>query len=137
MRITARAAYACSAILELALHYGKAKVQAREIAERTEIPMLFLAQILVQLRHSGLVPSLRGVAGGYLLARDPQAITVLDVVEAVEGKLEPFEKRNLDPVLEELWSGIQGQITESLGAVTFESLVVKKLRARQIPDFQI
>ncbi len=65
MKITARAEYASVAVLELALHFNSGQIQAKEIADRQNIPLKFLEQILIQLRNAGLVKSVRGAAGGY------------------------------------------------------------------------
>jgi Rrf2 family protein len=63
-------------------------VSAREIAERREIPPRFLEQLFVALRRGGVVSAVRGARGGFVLERDPASITVLEVVEALEGSLE-------------------------------------------------
>jgi len=87
VRLTAKSEYGVLAAIELASCYGKGPVSAREIAERRQIPARFLEQLFVALRRANLVTAVRGARGGFALARDPREITVLDVVEALEGPL--------------------------------------------------
>lgn len=87
MLFSARAEYACLAMLELAAQFGDPKpVRLTDIANKHGISSpRFLVQILIQLNKAGLVTSTRGAAGGYHIARAPATITLADVVAAVEG----------------------------------------------------
>lgn len=88
MRISARADYAVRAVLELAVRQdGGDPVKAESIAAEQDIPHKFLEGILGDLRRGGIVDSRRGGGGGYRLARDPAAITVADVIRAVDGPI--------------------------------------------------
>lgn len=89
MRLTARSEYGVLALIDLARRYGDGPVSAREVAERQRIPGKFLEQLFVSLRQAGLVTAVRGARGGFELSRTPAGITVLDVVEALEGPLKP------------------------------------------------
>src|SRR5437763_1529541 len=82
---SAKAEYACIAMLELAARHGDPQpVRLKAIAEAHGIPQRFLVQILLQLKGSGLVVSARGAAGGYLLARSPKFITLADILNVVD-----------------------------------------------------
>src|ERR671935_389435 len=85
MRISAKADYAVRAALELAAAEGPVKGDA--LARAQGIPLKFLENILIDLRHSGLVRSQRGPEGGYWLAKPAAEISVADVIRAVEGPL--------------------------------------------------
>ena len=86
MRVSAKAEYACLAVLELALHQARAEpLRASNIAEANAIPQQFLVQILLQLKGVGWVSSTRGAAGGYRLTVDPASLTLWDVIQAIEG----------------------------------------------------
>lgn len=87
MRLTAKSEYGVLAAIDLACRYGTGPVSAREIAERRGIPPRFLEQLFVSLRRADLVTAVRGAKGGFVLSRDPNEITVLDIVEALEGPL--------------------------------------------------
>lgn len=87
MRLTAKSEYGLLAAIDLACTFGSGPVSAREVAERRNIPPRFLEQLFVALRRAGLVSAVRGARGGFALTREPHMITVLDVVEALEGPL--------------------------------------------------
>src|SRR4051795_790681 len=87
MRISAKVDYAVRALCEIAARHGDAPVKADEIARAQDIPHSFLENILVDLRRAGFVRSLRGQVGGYRMAVAPSAITIADVIRAVEGPL--------------------------------------------------
>jgi Rrf2 family transcriptional regulator, cysteine metabolism repressor len=84
MRLSAKAQYACIAMLELAGSHPEGQlVQVKTIAETHGISQRFLVQILLQLKVHGLVRSIRGAAGGYQLARRPEAISLGDIIHAI------------------------------------------------------
>ena len=86
MKLSAKAEYACLAVLELALRHDRTEpVRLVEIAGPNAIPERFLVQILLQLKGAGYVTSARGAAGGYRLAMEPREISVCDIVQIVEG----------------------------------------------------
>jgi Rrf2 family protein len=89
MRLTARSEYGVLALIDLSVRYGSGPVSAREVSERQGIPLKFLEQLLAALRKAGIVSACRGARGGFALTRDPAAISVLEVVEALEGPLAP------------------------------------------------
>jgi Rrf2 family protein len=87
MRISAKAEYACIAMLELAANYREPQpVRIKAIAEAQGIPQRFLVQILLQLKTAGLVASVRGASGGYQLARAPDSISLADVITAIDDR---------------------------------------------------
>jgi Rrf2 family protein len=88
VRVTTRTRYAIRALYDLAFHRRGKAAQAREIAERQEIPPRYLEQILRDLRRAGIVEARRGPRGGYALARAPETVSLADVVRAVRGPLE-------------------------------------------------
>lgn len=87
MRLTAKSEYGVLAMIELACRFGEGPASAREVAERRGIPARFLEQLFVALRRADLVTAVRGAKGGFVLSKPPAEITVLDVVEALEGPL--------------------------------------------------
>jgi Rrf2 family transcriptional regulator, cysteine metabolism repressor len=89
MRLTARSEYGLLALIDLGVRYGEGPVSAREVSERQGVPAKFLEQLLGALRKAGLVSAVRGARGGFELTREPAQITVLEVVEALEGPLAP------------------------------------------------
>jgi len=85
LSITTKSPYAVRALVELARAGGSAPVPIGELARRREIPVQFLEQLFAALRRAGVVRSQRGVKGGYAFARPPAEITVLEVVELLDG----------------------------------------------------
>lgn len=110
----------------LAKHYdGNTVVKLEDIAQREHISSSFLVQILNELKRSGLVESKRGKAGGYVLARPPAAITLREVVQAVEpGLLASPAPSDGDSgaAVTSIWTGLSGMIAERLESVTLENL---------------
>src|SRR5215510_10070674 len=86
MRVSAKAEYACIAMLELAANVNERQpVRVKAIAEAHGIPQRFLVQILLQLKTAGLVVSVRGASGGYQLARPPDTISLAQVINAIDA----------------------------------------------------
>lgn len=86
MELSCKSEYALLALLELAAHYQSGEpLQIRQIAARQSIPDRYLEQLLASLRRHGLVRSQRGAKGGYLLAREPWQVTLLEIVDCIEG----------------------------------------------------
>lgn len=88
MNISSRCEYACRAVVELARHENsEVPITAVHIAERRGIPEKYLVHILLQLKRAGLVKSVRGAQGGYLLAKSPDEISLLDLVQSIDGPI--------------------------------------------------
>ena len=87
LAITSKSPYAVRALAELARTGSAGPVPIGEIARRREIPVQFLEGLFATLRRAGILQSQRGVKGGYSFARPPSELTVLEVVEALEGRL--------------------------------------------------
>jgi Rrf2 family transcriptional regulator, cysteine metabolism repressor len=85
--ITSKSPYAISALAELGRTGGSAPVPIGELARRRDVPVQFLEQLFAVLRRAGVVASQRGVKGGYRFARDPGEVSVLEIVELLDGPL--------------------------------------------------
>jgi Rrf2 family transcriptional regulator, cysteine metabolism repressor len=85
--ITSKSPYAVQALAELSRSTSEAPVPIGELARRREVPVQFLEQLFSVLRRAGILSSQRGVKGGYRFARDPATVTVLEVVELLDGPL--------------------------------------------------
>ncbi len=88
MKLSTRSRYGLRAMLVLAMHEGTDPVMTKEIAEKQNLPVTYLEQLMLTLRKSGLVNATRGAKGGYVLARDPKAIPLVEIVEVLEGPLD-------------------------------------------------
>ncbi|KOV67868.1 RrF2 family transcriptional regulator [Streptomyces sp. MMG1121] len=135
MRISARADYAVRAVLELAVRQGNGPVKAEEIAAVQDIPHKFLEGILGDLRRAGIVESRRGGGGGYRLARESTAITVADVIRAVDGPIVSVRGERptgltytgtAQPLLP-LWIALRANVRRILEGVTIADLAADTL----------
>ena len=133
MRGSAKAEYACRAVLELTRYHDKVEViHISDIAVRQSIPEKYLVQILLQLQRAGLVRSKRGATGGYSLARTPGDISLGDVIRAMDGALISVESLSGDPdvsdqlsgqhVLKNVWMDVQARLGEIMDGITFEDI---------------
>jgi Rrf2 family protein len=130
MRISAKAEYACVAMLELAANFAEPQpLPIKAIAEAQEIPQNFLVQILLQLKTAGLVVSVRGASGGYQLARPPQSITLADIINAIDDRAAPrsaLAKGRHSPVvgvLLAIWQEVQAEEQRALQRISLAELV--------------
>lgn len=120
MKLSTRCRYAAIALFDMAYHSANSGTQVRQIAERQAIPMRFLEQIFQDLRRAHLVNGKRGRNGGYVLAKDPDEITLLDIVLATDGPFSFAAKQEQGassigpPNIPDLF---WGQIAEEVGTV--------------------
>jgi Rrf2 family protein len=135
VRTTAKADYAVRASVELAAANGL--VTAEQIAQAQEIPLNFLENILRDLRRAGLVESRRGQAGGYVLARPADTISIADVIRAVEGPLanvrgqapETLAYPGAAEKLRDVWVALRANIRAVLEGVTLADVARGELPA--------
>ena len=85
--VSTKSPYAVLALAELAQRAGPEPVPIGELARRRDVPVQFLEQLFATLRRAGIISSQRGVKGGYRFARDPSEVTVLEIVELLDGPL--------------------------------------------------
>lgn len=115
-------------MLELAQHHAIGEpVQVRRIAERHGIPSPFLVQIFQELKRAGLVTSVRGASGGYMLSRTPEDLTLAEILDIVEGSNEPTpcaaSESPLAPVLTEVCHELANARRKLLEAITLADLL--------------
>jgi Rrf2 family protein len=98
MSVSLKCQYGLRALFELGKRKGSGPVRIQEIAAAQVIPSRFLENILNQLRQGGFVDSRRGKAGGFVLARPAEQITILDIIQFLEGPLYTFDCEGIDPI---------------------------------------
>src|SRR6476661_5793690 len=134
MRLSAKADYALRASLELAAA-GEGHVKAEALARAQDIPLRFLEQILLDLKHAGLVASQRGADGGYWLAKQPAEVSLADVIRAVEGPLanvrgmrpEELEYTGSAAALRDVFVALRANIRAVLEDVTLADVAADEL----------
>lgn len=126
MRISSRCEYACRAMLELAQRGGTEEiVTSQVIAVRREIPEKYLVHILLQLKRAGLVQSVRGAQGGYRLVESPDRVSVLDIIEAIDGPVEDQlpGREGTSPEFKPVWRSVSRAIREQLKATSLQRIL--------------
>tara|TARA_B100000674_G_C37128472_1_gene596678 strand:+ start:48 stop:485 length:438 start_codon:yes stop_codon:yes gene_type:complete len=116
MKLSTRCRYAAIALFDMAYHSANTGTQVRQIAERQNIPMRFLEQIFQDLRRAHLVNGKRGRNGGYVLAKEPDQITLLDIVLATDGPF-GFASKQEDAPVANVPNLFWGQIAEEVSTV--------------------
>lgn len=118
MKIPLKLEYACRVMIQLKPSFATGEVRrVEELAERESVSPNYLVQILNDLRNAGLVESRRGKRGGYLLARDPEEVTLADIVAASEGALlqgNGGTEGDSGPATAELWRSVIGGLEQHL-----------------------
>ena len=125
LTITSKSPYAVRALAELARTGSAGPVPIGEIARRREIPVQFLEGLFATLRRAGILQSQRGVKGGYSFARQPEDVTVLDVVEALEGRLGADQSTDTADV----WTEAIDALRLKLKAITIAEVAQREARA--------
>jgi Rrf2 family protein len=124
MNISVKSEYALQAIFDLAAQTGTDPVKIADIANRQKIPQKFLELILAGLKQAGFVVSRRGAEGGYLLARPAAAITVGQVLRAVEGLPQKARRgRDAETPFSNLWQRVDSGISQIIDQTTFAELL--------------
>lgn len=134
MKLSTRSRYGVRFMTALACEYGANSLLLKDIAESEGISGKYLSLIVIPLRAAGLINSLRGAHGGYSLARDPQEITLCDVVEALEGETclvrcvkqpSSCDRAAVCPT-RDVWKVLGDNIRETMKGVTLYELAKKK-----------
>jgi Rrf2 family cysteine metabolism transcriptional repressor len=122
-------------MVQLGRHYGTGPASLAEIAAEEDLPRAYLEQLVVSLRDAGLVTSTRGAHGGYELGRAPEAISMADVLRALEGPIAPMLCATEDPehgvlcdrsarcTVNVLWVRVRDAVTGALDSMTLADLV--------------
>lgn len=134
MKLSTKSRYGVRAMLDLAFHYKYGPVSVGDIAKREDISVHYLEQILNRLKKEGLVKSMRGPKGGYVLSRPPARIKISQIVEVLEGGIAPVNcvsgrkrKRNCERIgkciAKTLWDRLGEKIKNYLDSVTLADLL--------------
>ena len=144
MKLSTRTRYAVRAIIELAQNDQNKPLQLKIIAQRQEISIKYLEQLMAVLRSAGFVRSIRGSKGGYVLAKAPNQIKMNEVLHRLEGAVATVEcvenenccSRSADCAARYLWAQVEQAIENVLRSVTLQDLVEKANEEKKL-DYQI
>ncbi|MCH1627676.1 cysteine metabolism transcriptional regulator CymR [Ferdinandcohnia quinoae] len=123
MKISTKGRYGLTIMIELAKNHGKGPLSLKAIAQTNELSEHYLEQLISPLRNAGLVKSIRGAYGGYVLGDEPSNITSGDIIRVLEGPISPVEVlEDEEPAKRELWIRIRDAVKEVLDNTTLEDL---------------
>lgn len=134
MKLSTKGRYGTRAMLELALHYDKDIVQLKDVAKEQEISARYLEHLFIPLKLAGLIRSIRGAQGGYVLAKSPSQIRLSEILQVLEGSMAPVECVD-DPkfchrasicVTRYIWSELKTAIMNILESTTLQNLVERQ-----------
>jgi len=139
MKLSTRGRYATRALLDLALHHDEEPVLLKDIAQRQEISLSYLEHLITPLIAGGLVRSTRGAKGGISLAKPPEEIKLVEVIQLLEGSIAPVEcvtnpeicPRSASCVTRDVWGEIKRAINGVLQSTTLQDLVERQKMKRQ------
>jgi len=127
VNLSAKSDYAARAVLGSARHYpAGTTVRIEDVAREQDVPIKYIPQILVELKGKGIVRSVRGKEGGYLLGRPPSEITLGDVLRAVHGTMfdtPALRAPKCPPELRRAWEKLHQAIEAAADAITFQRLL--------------
>ncbi len=132
MKLSTKGRYGLKAMFELALHYGEGPIPLKNVAESQGISEHYLEQLIAVLRKNGLVQSVRGSQGGYMLIEAPRKITVGDIIRVLEGEIAPSDcvtedsntcDRENKCVTKLVWIKIRDSINEVIDSITLEDML--------------
>jgi Rrf2 family protein len=131
MKLSTKGRYATRAMIELAMRSEPGPIQLKGVADAQDVSAKYLERLFQMLKQADILRSIRGVHGGYVLAKSPEQITILEIVEAVEGKLSIVDcvinsddcQRSPECVTRNLWSHVNNIMVDFLGTITLADLV--------------
>jgi Rrf2 family iron-sulfur cluster assembly transcriptional regulator len=146
MRLTTKGRFAVTAMIDLAMHSVDGPVTLAGVSERQRISLSYLEQLFGKLRRRGLVESVRGPGGGYSLARPQHAVSIADIIKAVDEPIDATQcggKQNcLDDhrcMTHELWANLNAHIYSYLSSVTLAHMVAQQneRKVRALPERRV
>ncbi|MFC5703781.1 cysteine metabolism transcriptional regulator CymR [Cohnella faecalis] len=127
MKISTKGRYGLTIMMELAAKFGEGPISLKSIAEKNGLSEHYLEQLIAPLRNAGLVKSVRGAYGGYILSKDPETISAGDVIRILEGPISPVDfTEEDDPAKRDLWLRIRDSIAEVLDSTNLADLISYK-----------
>jgi Rrf2 family cysteine metabolism transcriptional repressor len=124
MKLSTKGRYGVTLMIDLGMFFGEGPVSLKSVAERQSLSEHYLEQLIAPLRNAGLVRSIRGAYGGYVLAKEPKDITVGDIIRVLEGPINIVDDADED--LAELWDRVRDAINVVLDGTTLQDLIDKK-----------
>lgn len=132
MKISTKGRYGLTVMIELARNFGDGPRSLKSIAEDKDLSAHYLEQLAAPLRNAGLIRSIRGAYGGYVLVDAPSNISVGDIIRVLEGPITPVEGiEEEEPAQQELWLRIRDVVKEVLDKTSLQHLIDHDDREQQ------
>ncbi|MCM3122530.1 Rrf2 family transcriptional regulator [Mesobacillus sp. AQ2] len=123
MKISTKGRYGLTIMIELAKKFGEGPISLKSIAQTNDLSEHYLEQLVAPLRNAGLVKSIRGAYGGYILGSEPSQISAGDIIRVLEGPISIVEGiEDEEPAKRELWTRIRDAVKDVLDNTTIEDL---------------
>lgn len=145
MKISTKGHYGVQAMFDLAQHFGEGPISLKSVAERQGLSEHYLEQLIAVLRKAGLVKSVRGAQGGYVLAREPADIKVGDIIRVLEGPIAPVEcvsQEDADQCLKaefcitrNVWEKVRISIEDVLDSITLADMCKDAEKAKMNKNY--
>ena len=133
MKLSTKGRYGVKAMFDLAQNYGSGPIPLNTIARRNNISEHYLEQLIAVLRKAGLVKSVRGAQGGYILSKSPETITVGDIIRVLEGPIAPVDCVNEDEpehcenadfcITRNIWAKVRDSVAQVLDSITLKDML--------------
>jgi Rrf2 family protein len=145
MKLSTRGRYGVRLMLDLALHYGDGPVLLKDISRRQGISQKYLWNLANPLKAAGLVKSMRGAHGGFMLAKEPSGVSIKDILQVLEGTLSLVDcvenpsacKRSSDCVARDVWCLASRNFLQTLEDVTLAKMVAGHRGKGALVDYTI
>ncbi len=145
MKISTKGHYGVQAMFDLAQHYGEGPISLKSVAERQGLSEHYLEQLIAVLRKAGLVRSVRGAQGGYILARQPDDIKVGDIIRVLEGPIAPVECVNEEDaeqchkaescITRSVWEKVRNSIEDVLDSISLADMCKDAEKAKMNKNY--
>lgn len=124
MKISTKGRYGLTLMIELARKFGEGPISLKSVAEDKDLSAHYLEQLAAPLRNAGLIRSIRGAYGGYVLAKEPTEITAGDVIRVLEGPITLVEGiEEEEPAQQALWLRVRDVVKDVLDTTTLKDLI--------------
>ncbi|MDK2823148.1 MAG: Rrf2 family transcriptional regulator, cysteine metabolism repressor [Clostridia bacterium] len=140
MKLSTKGRYGVKAMFDLAQNYGSGPIPLNSIAQRNSISEHYLEQLIAVLRKAGLVKSVRGAQGGYILSKSPEAITIGDIIRVLEGPIAPVDcvsEEEPEPcnnaefcVTRSIWARVRDSVADVLDSITLADMLEEEKKRR-------
>lgn len=136
MKLSTKGTYGLRAMIDIAINSKENPVSIKDISEREDISLKYLEKLMPTLKKSGLIDSVRGARGGYILSKNPKDISIGEILRSLEGNLNPVDCKLLmeencniedDCIMKFVWNKISDAINNAVDSMSLQDLLEKSI----------